>query len=47
MTWHVDDLKISHLLESVVTDVLGDLDGVFGREAPMTVPEEKFTNISG
>jgi Reverse transcriptase (RNA-dependent DNA polymerase) len=35
--WHVDDLKISHVERKVVENVLGLLDKVFGKEAPLTV----------
>ena len=34
--WHVDDLKISHVDPEVVTEVIELLEGVFGKEAPLT-----------
>jgi hypothetical protein len=34
--WHVDDLKISHVDPEVVTQVIEQLDGAFGLEAPLT-----------
>lgn len=35
--WHVDDLKISHVMSQVVTDVIHMIDEKFGKEAPITV----------
>jgi Reverse transcriptase (RNA-dependent DNA polymerase)/Zinc knuckle len=35
--WHVDDLKISHVDPTVVTDVIAMLSAEFGKEAPLTV----------
>ena len=39
--WHVDDLKISHEDDSVVTDLIGELNGEFGKEAPLSVTRGK------
>jgi hypothetical protein len=35
--WHVDDLKISHIDSTVVTDVIAMLSAEFGKEAPLTI----------
>ena len=35
--WHVDDLKISHVKQSVTEKVLNKIKVEFGREAPLTV----------
>ena len=35
--WHVDDLKISHVDESVVKDSLSELQKKHGKEAPLTI----------
>ena len=42
ITWHVDDLKISHVDEDVVSAIIKDLNGKYGKEAcgkdaPLTV----------
>jgi hypothetical protein len=33
--WHVDDLKVSHVVANVVTDVIQMLDVRFGKESPL------------
>ncbi len=36
--WHVDDLKVSHHVESTVTnEVLNSLNQKYGKESPLTV----------
>jgi hypothetical protein len=35
--WHVDDLKISHIDATVVTNVIDMLSNEFGKEAPLTI----------
>jgi Reverse transcriptase (RNA-dependent DNA polymerase)/Zinc knuckle len=35
--WHVDDLKISHVDPNVVSQIIHDLDQVFGKLAPLTI----------
>jgi len=35
--WHVDDLKISHVDQDVIEEVLDLLDKKYGKEAPLTV----------
>jgi hypothetical protein len=40
--WHVDDLKISHVDEDVVTDVISKLSAEFGKEAPLTINRGKI-----
>ena len=42
ITWHVDNLKISHVDENVVSAIIKDLNGKYGKEAcgkdaPLTV----------
>jgi hypothetical protein len=34
--WHVDDLKISHIMSTVVDDILRMLDERYGKDAPLT-----------
>ena len=45
--WHVDDLKISHIENDVVTDVISQLDDEFGKEAPITVTRGKVHDYLG
>ena len=45
--WHVDDLKISHKDESVVTAVIKQLNDEFGRKAPLTVTRGKIHEYLG
>ena len=45
--WHVDDLKISHVLYSVVTDLIMQIESVFGQEAPLTVRRGKVHDYLG
>ena len=45
--WHVDDLKISHVDPQVVTDVISQLDGKFGKEAPLTITRGKIHDYIG
>ena len=45
--WHVDDLKISHVDASVVSDVISWLDGEFGAEAPLTKTRGKVHEYLG
>jgi hypothetical protein len=35
--WHVDNLKISHVDSTVVSDVIAMLSAEFGKEAPLTI----------
>jgi Reverse transcriptase (RNA-dependent DNA polymerase) len=46
IAWHVDDLKISHKEEKVVSDVIEKLQGEFGKEAPLTVNRGKNPRLS-
>ena len=36
VVWHVDNLKISHVDETVVNKLVDSLNGVFGKETPLT-----------
>jgi hypothetical protein len=45
--WHVDDLKISHVDEDVVTDVINKLSAEFGKEAPLTINRGKIHEYLG
>jgi len=47
IVWHVDDLKISHVESSVVSDVISQLETVFGREAPLTITRGKYHEYLG
>jgi len=35
--WHVDDIKVSHIDSQVVSEVLGESEDEYGKEAPVTV----------
>ena len=35
--WHVDNLKISHVDENAVEDIVKALDNKYGKESPITV----------
>ena len=45
--WHVDDLKISHVDEKVVSEVIEQIAGVFGAEAPLTINRGKVHDYLG
>ena len=47
ITWHVDDLKISHVDKEVLEDLLKQLDGVFGKDGPLTIHRGKKHNYLG
>ena len=45
--WHVDDLKISHVVSKVVDDVIELLKSKFGKEAPLTISRGKVHEYLG
>ena len=45
--WHVDDLKKTHVDPNVVTDVIKDIEKVFGKEDPLTIHRGKFHDYLG
>jgi hypothetical protein len=45
--WHVDDLKISHVNEGVVTEIIDKISNVFGNEAPLTINRGKIHDYLG
>jgi hypothetical protein len=45
--WHVDDLKISHVNPAVVTDMITQFQGTFGKEAPLTITCGKVHDYLG
>ena len=45
--WHVDDIKISHAEEQVVSEVLAELEIEYGKEALLTVSHESKHNYLG
>jgi hypothetical protein len=45
--WHVDDLKISHVLEDVNTDIIKRINEEFGKEAPITITRGKVHDYLG
>jgi Reverse transcriptase (RNA-dependent DNA polymerase)/Zinc knuckle len=47
IAWHVDDLKISHVDSAVVSSVIDQLSGEFGKEAPLTVNRGKVHDYLG
>lgn len=47
ITWHIDDLKISHVDKSVVMDIIALLSDEFGKNAPLTVTEGPIHDYLG
>ena len=47
IVWHVDDLKISHRLESTVKGIIKDLESEFGNVAPLTTTYGKVHDYLG
>jgi hypothetical protein len=47
IVWHVDDLKISHVKPSVVSDIISQLRKAFGQEAPLTITRGKYHEYLG
>ena len=47
IVWHVDDLKISHVDESVVEKVLDMLNERYGKETPITINRGKVHDYLG
>jgi hypothetical protein len=47
ITWHIDDLKISHVDSNVVSDIIKKIDKVFGRKAPLTITRGKKLEYLG
>ena len=47
ITWHVDDLKISHMNKKVLEDLILQLDGAFGKDGPLTVHRGKKHDYLG
>jgi len=45
--WHVDDIKISHVNENIVTSVIKYLSEKYGKEAPLTVTRGKVHHYLG
>lgn len=45
--WHVDDLKISHIDQKVVTRVINMLKAEFGKDTPLTVKRGKIYEYLG
>ena len=45
--WHVDDLKISHVEEKVVEDIIRRLNECFGKESPLTTSRGKVLEYLG
>ena len=47
ITWHVDDLKISHVDKEVLEDLLKQLNGAFGKDGPLTIHRGKKHDYLG
>ena len=45
--WHVDDIKISHADENVVTEIIEKIQHEFGQESPITVTRGKKHDYLG
>lgn len=47
VTWHVDDLKVSHMNAQVVTDFVKQMNEEFGKETPLNESRGKCHNYLG
>jgi len=47
LLWHVDDIKLSHVDDAVLDDVVAKLNQRFGKEEPLTVNKEKIHDYLG
>jgi hypothetical protein len=47
IVWHIDDLKISYVKPSVISDIKSQLEKVFGQEAPLTTTRGKYHEYLG
>jgi Reverse transcriptase (RNA-dependent DNA polymerase) len=47
IAWHVDDLKISHVDKEVVSGMIEQLKGEFGKEEPLTINRTKIHDYLG
>ncbi|MCK7499178.1 MAG: hypothetical protein MZW92_58370 [Comamonadaceae bacterium] len=47
VAWHVDDLKVSHVESSVVDQFINDMEGEFGKEAPLNKSRGKVHDYLG
>ena len=47
IVWHVDDLKLSHIDETVIEDIIAQISSNFGKEAPLTVTGENIHDHLG
>ena len=47
ITWHVDDLKISHVDKEVLEDLLNQLNGAFRKNGPLTIHRGKKHDYLG
>ena len=45
--WHVDDLKISHVDENVLEDIVSKLNAKYGRESPLSVQRGQIHEYLG
>ncbi len=45
--WHVDDLKTSHVDESVLEEVVSKLNWKYGQESPLSVQRGKIHEYLG
>ena len=47
VVWHVDDIKISHVDEQVVDDIITHLNQEFGVRDPLTVSDGQVHDYLG
>ena len=47
VAWHVDDLKVSHVSSKVVDQFIVDMEGEFGKEAPLNQSRGKMYDYLG
>ena len=45
--WYVDNVKVSHVEESVVEDLVSKMQEEYGKEAPLTVSRGKVLEYLG
>ena len=47
LTWHVDDLKVSHVDGNVTQNFICDMEMVFGKETPLSVSHGEIHDYLG
>jgi hypothetical protein len=47
VAWHVDDLKASHVLSTVIDQFIADMEDEFGKESPINISRGKIHDYLG